>query len=78
MIPLRGRECELRLLDALGREEALQIVPLVDVGAADMLDLPHAHDGLARLMAGLGLEDDRYCSAQVQQDGWEEQKQGKL
>lgn len=53
VVPLRCRQGDLRLLDVLGWEELLQVVPLVDVGAADVPQLPHADDRLAWLVAGL-------------------------
>lgn len=57
VIPLGRREGELRLLDVLGWEELLQVVPLVDISTADMLDLSSAYDRFARFVARLGWYD---------------------
>lgn len=54
MVPLGGGEGQLGLLDVLGRDVLLEVVPLVDVGAADVLDLADADDGLSGLVASLG------------------------
>jgi hypothetical protein len=56
VVPLRRREGELRLPDVLGREAILEVVPLVDVGAADMLDFARTDDRFARLVAGLSWD----------------------
>lgn len=54
MIPLGGGERQLGLLDVLGRDVLLEVVPLVDVGATDVLDLANTDDGLSRLVTSLG------------------------
>lgn len=59
VVPLGRRQRELGLLDVLGREVLLEVVPLVDVGAADVLDLARADDGLSWLVAGLGCGERR-------------------
>lgn len=56
MVPFRGRQREFGLLNILGREYLFEVVPLVDIGAADMLDLAYADDGLPGLVTGLGWE----------------------
>ena len=56
VVPLRRREGELRLPDVLGREAILEVVPLVDVGAADMLDFACTDDRFARFVAGLSWD----------------------
>lgn len=54
VVPLGCRQGKLRLLDVLGREELLQVVPLVYISTADVLDLSRTDDRLARFVAGLG------------------------
>lgn len=53
MVPVRRRERELGLGDLFSREDALQVLPLRQVGAADVLDLTGADDRLAGLVAAL-------------------------
>lgn len=66
VVPVRGGEGDLQVLDLLGGNEASEVLELVDVCAADVLDLACAEDALAGLVAsleeggdigGIGTED---------------------
>jgi len=54
VIPLRRRQRHLALVDSLFGYDALEIIPLVDVGAADVFDFAGADDAFAGLVAGFG------------------------
>lgn len=54
VIPFRCRERHLALVHSLLGNNALQVIPLIDVGASNVLDLTRADDGLAGLVARLG------------------------
>lgn len=56
VVPVRSRESQLGLLYAVCRQQALEVVPLGHVGAAHVLDLSGAYDGLARLMSSLSYD----------------------
>lgn len=47
---LRGCECKFGFLLSLGWKEILQVVPLIDIGAAHMFDLARANNRLARFV----------------------------
>ena len=51
MIPLRGWKRQLAPRDPIRGHELLEIIPLFDVTAADVLDLAVADDALARLVS---------------------------
>lgn len=51
MVPIRRRERQLRFPLSLLREQVLEVVPLVHVRGSDVLDLPRAEHGFARLVA---------------------------
>lgn len=54
VIPVGCRKRDLQVLDLLRRDQAGQVLELVDVGAADMLDLTGTDDSLTGFVAGLG------------------------
>jgi hypothetical protein len=51
MVPFWGCESKLGLADTFFWQQALQIIPLINISAPDMLDLACADDTLSRLMA---------------------------
>jgi hypothetical protein len=51
VIPFRCGQGKLCLADPLFQQQALQIIPLINVTASDVLDLAGADDSLSRLMA---------------------------
>lgn len=53
VVPVRGSKGDLQVLDLLGSNEASKVLELVNVCAADVLDLSCAEDALAGLVAGL-------------------------
>lgn len=53
VVPVRGSKSDLQVLDLLGGNEASEVLELVDICAADVLDLACAEDALAGLVASL-------------------------
>ena len=53
MIPIRGSECKLYVSNLVSRNQALHVVKLISIGAALMLDLSRADDGLPWLVTCL-------------------------
>lgn len=47
-----------RWLDILNRQASLQVIPFVQVLAADVLDLAHTHNRFAGFVAGLGWKEE--------------------
>jgi hypothetical protein len=63
MVPFQSK---LRFPDAFLRKQTLQIIPLINVGAPDMLDLARTDDILSRLMTTLcEISNVRDCSMLV-------------
>ena len=58
MVPLRRSECDLALMYSLLGNDAFEILPLIDIGTADMLDLTDAYHDFARLVASLRESGD--------------------
>lgn len=53
VVPVGGGQGEFHILDLLRGYEAGQVLELVDIGAADVLDLARADHGLTGLVTGL-------------------------
>lgn len=53
VVPVRSGQSDLQVLDLVSGDLAGKVLELVDIGAADVLDLACADDGLTRLVASL-------------------------
>lgn len=58
VVPVGGGQGDLQVLDLLGGDKASKVLELVNVGAADVLDLARAEHALTRLVAGLNEGTD--------------------
>ncbi len=66
MVPFRCCQSELGFPDTFLWQKALQIIPLINVGASNVLDLAGTDDCLSRLMAAFGKGSNvRDCSKVV-------------
>lgn len=66
VIPFECGQGKLCLADPLFQQQALQIIPLINVSASDVLNLAGADDSLSRLMATFRRGSNvRACSSIV-------------
>jgi hypothetical protein len=58
VVPVRGSQSNLQVLNLVQGHTASQVLELVDIGASNVLDLSGAENGLAGLVASLKESSD--------------------